>query len=73
MKMHRCFCRLIPRGVQLRVFNASVEEESGGASSSSLAALFPRKEINRNNFYDCEQFLKQKRVLFGSHKWLELG
>ena len=38
--MHRCFCRLIPRGVQLSVFNASVEEESGGASSTSLAALF---------------------------------
>ena len=39
MKMDRCLCRLIPRGV----FNASVEEESGGASSTSLK--FRRFEV----------------------------
>ena len=49
MKMHpACFCRMIPRGVQLSVFNASVEEESGGTSSTSLTALFSKiwKELN---------------------------
>ena len=30
--MQRCLCLLIPKGVQLRNFRASVAEESGGAS-----------------------------------------
>ena len=40
IKMQRCLCLLIPKGVQLSSFRASVAEESGGASSISLAALF---------------------------------
>ena len=39
IKMQRCLCLLIPKGVQLSSFRASVAEESGGASSISLAAL----------------------------------
>ena len=41
VKMQRCLCLLIPKGVQLSTFRDSVAEESGGASSISLAALFP--------------------------------
>ena len=44
IKIQRCLCLLIPKGVQLSSFRASVAEESGGASSISLAALFPSIE-----------------------------
>ena len=40
IKIQRCLCLLIPKGVQLSSFRASVAEESGRASSISLTALF---------------------------------
>ena len=40
IKIQRCLCLLIPKGVQLSSFRASVAEESGGASTINLAALF---------------------------------
>ena len=40
IKIQQRLCLLIPKGVQLSSFRASFGEESGGATSISLAALF---------------------------------
>ena len=73
MKMPRSFCHLIPRGVQLSVFNASAEEQSGGASipvqrlyflgfeGSSLMFMQLLINVELNYFYDGLFCLKDGR------------